>query len=125
MGVKRCEACHKAEFTEFSKTHHSEIKPARADSVTGCEMCHGPGAHAEALVKRRGDDAKTAAANKLIFFVPRESQAECGTLPGVPLQSSRDQKDFTHSEHLQHGVDCSSCHSMHLTEAGRSPKAKA
>jgi predicted CXXCH cytochrome family protein len=123
-GAERCQSCHKAEFGEFNKTHHAAIKPPHSDSVTGCEMCHGPGkAHADGEEASQGDDAKAAAASKLIFSFhanPRKNAERCL----VCHQSSRDQKDFTHSTHIQHGVACDSCHSMHLTEAGRNPKAE-
>jgi len=123
-GAERCQTCHNAEFGEFNKTHHAAIKPVQKDSVSGCEMCHGPGkAHADGEEASQGDDAKTAAATKLIFSFhgnPKQNAERCL----VCHQSSRDQKDFTHSAHIQHGVDCSSCHSMHLVEAGRNPKAE-
>jgi len=123
-GAERCQSCHNAEFGQFSKTHHAAIKPPHADSVTGCEMCHGPGkAHADGEEASQGDDAKAAAASKLIFSFhanPRMNSERCLACH----QSSRDQKDFTHSTHIQHGVACDSCHSMHLTEAGRNPKAE-
>jgi len=123
-GAERCQTCHNAEFSEFNKTHHAAIKPPQKDLVIGCEMCHGPGkAHAGAQEASQGDDAKTAAANKLIFSFhgnPRQNAERCL----VCHQSSRDQKDFTHSSHIQHGVDCSSCHSMHLVESAGNPKAE-
>jgi len=123
-GAERCQTCHNAEFGQFNKTHHAAIKPPQKDSVIGCEMCHGPGkAHADAQEASQGDDAKTAAANKLIFSFhgnPRQNAERCL----MCHQSSRNQKDFTHSTHIQHGVDCTSCHSMHLVEAGRNPKAE-
>ena len=123
-GADRCRTCHQAEFQEFNKTHHAAIKPVQSDSVTSCEMCHGPGkAHADAQEASQGDDAKTAAANKLIFSFkanPRENAERCL----VCHQSNRDQKDFTHSPHIQHGVACNSCHSIHLVEAGQNPKAE-
>src|SRR6185312_2902557 len=123
-GAERCQSCHKAEFGEFGKTHHASLKPVKTDSVTGCEMCHGPGkAHADGEEAAQGDDSKTAAASKLIFSFqgnPRQNAERCL----VCHQSSHDQKDFTHSTHIQHGVACDSCHSMHLVEAGRNPQAQ-
>src|ERR1700676_1340255 len=67
-GAERCQMCHKSESGEFNKTHHAAIKAPQKDSVIGCEMCHGPGkAHADGEEASQGDDAKTAAASKLIF----------------------------------------------------------
>ena len=123
-GAERCRTCHGAEFQEFGKTQHAAIKPVHADSVTGCEMCHGPGkAHADAEEAARGDDAKAAAATKLVFSFqgnPKQNSERCLQCH----QSSRDQKDFTHSTHLLHGVGCNNCHSMHLVEAARNPKSE-
>src|ERR1700722_7203719 len=125
VGAERCQTCHKAEFQQFNLTHHAALKAAHADSVTGCEMCHGPGkAHADGEEASQGDDAKTAAATKLIFSFhgnPKQNAERCLTCH----QSSRDQKDFGHTSHIQHGVACNSCHSMHLVEAGRNPQAES
>lgn len=122
--AERCRSCHKAEFLEFGKTHHASLTPAAPNSVTGCEMCHGPGkAHSDAEEAAHGDDAKAAAAGKLIFSFkgnPTQNAARCLQCH----QSSRDQKDFTHSTHVLHGVGCNECHSTHLVEAARNPGAK-
>ena len=122
-GAERCRSCHRAEFLEYGKTRHSVLEPAKPDSVTGCEMCHGAGkAHADAEEAAQGDDAKTAAASKLIFSFqgnPKQNAAKCLECH----TSSRDQSNFDHSAHVQHGVACNSCHSMHLVESGRNPKA--
>ena len=68
VGAENCRSCHKPEFREFNKTVHSQLKPAQEGQVMGCEACHGPGkAHADAEQAAHGDDAATAAANKLIF----------------------------------------------------------
>ena len=121
VGEERCRSCHGAESIEFGKTAHAAL-PAPKDTVTGCEMCHGAGkAHADAEEAAKGDDAKTAAATKLIFEFhgsPKENSERCMTCH----QSSRDQKQFGHSEHLQHGVGCNDCHATHLVEAARNSK---
>jgi predicted CXXCH cytochrome family protein len=123
-GSETCRTCHRGEFQEFNKTHHARIH-VKGDAVTGCEMCHGAGkAHADAMEAAQGDDAKTNAAKKLIFSFdgnPRQNAERCMTCH----QSTLNQKDFGHSAHLQHGVSCNNCHSMHLVEAGRNPKAEA
>ena len=125
VGSERCQSCHKSESLQFDLTHHAALKPAKANSATGCEMCHGPGkAHADGEEAAQGDDSKTAAASKLIFSFhanPKQNAERCL----VCHQSSRDQKDFGHTSHIQHGVACNSCHSMHLVEAGRNPQAES
>jgi len=124
VGNDRCRRCHKSELIEFGKTAHASL-PEHKDSVVGCEMCHGAGkAHADAQEAAHGDDAKTAAANKLIFAfhgTPKANSARCI----VCHQSSKQQSQFDHSSHSLNGVACLDCHSIHLVEASDSPKAQA
>ncbi|HVB37204.1 MAG TPA: DmsE family decaheme c-type cytochrome [Vicinamibacterales bacterium] len=116
VGADRCESCHKAEFTEFHKTPHASLVTAKG-MVSGCEVCHGPGrAHSEGEEQARGDDAKTAAAAKLIFSfhgTARENASRCLTCH----TTSESQSNFAHSEHFMHGVSCQDCHATHLVEA--------
>src|SRR5262245_30680717 len=115
-GLDRCRACHKSEVRQFVKTRHAEVAAARSGPGMDCETCHGPGkAHADAEEAAHGDDAKTAAANKLIFAFrsnPKQAAERCQQCH----QSSRDQAQSGHSTHSNHGVACSSWHAMQLTE---------
>ncbi len=124
VGNDRCRRCHKSEFIEFGKTVHASM-PEHKDSVVGCEMCHGAGkAHADAQEAAHGDDAKTAAANKLIFAfkgTPKTNSARCMQCH----QSSKQQSQFDHSSHALNGVACLDCHSIHLVEASDNPKGEA
>ena len=124
VGAENCRSCHKAEFAEFQKTPHAHIKPAKEGEVTACETCHGPGkAHTDAEQAAHGDDAATAAGNKLIFSFkgnPKENWDRCTQCH----TSSRDQKDFSRSAHARHGVGCNECHATHLVEAVRNPDHK-
>src|SRR3954463_13446084 len=90
VGAERCRSCHRAEFQEFGKTRHAAITPVKPGAVTGCETCHGPGKpHADAQEAAHGDDAATAAANKLIFAFhanPQKNSERCM----VCHQSSRE-----------------------------------
>jgi len=113
-GADRCRSCHRAESTQYAKTKHASLTWKAGEAVTGCEMCHGPGkAHADGEEAAHGDDAKAAAAAKLIFSFndnPKKNAERC-------LQchaSSRNQKEFGHSTHMQHGVACNDCHATHL-----------
>ncbi len=121
VGAENCRSCHKPEFREFNKTVHSQLKPAQEGQVMGCEACHGPGkAHADAEQAAHGDDAATAAANKLIFGfrgTGRENWERCLTCHS----SNHEQSEFARSSHAKHGVGCNGCHATHLVEAARDP----
>ena len=116
VGNDRCRGCHRAEVIEYSKTSHARLTSLEK-AVLACESCHGPGkAHVEGQEAARGDEAKTAAANKLIFAFranPKENSERCLGCH----QSSRQQDSFLHSAHLASAVSCSDCHSSHLVNA--------
>jgi predicted CXXCH cytochrome family protein len=120
VGADACRSCHKPEFAEFNKTAHASL-PAHDGAVVGCETCHGAGKpHADAEEAAHGDDAKTLAANKLIFSFkgnPKQNAERCQQCH----QSSKDQAQFDHSNHAMHGVSCNDCHATHLTAAAESP----
>ena len=113
VGVETCQTCHEAESAKYKKTKHANIPKTastRQDSAVGCETCHGPGkAHVDAVSSGVGDAAK------LIFSFkanPKQNAEKCIQCH----QSKLDQRAFSHSPHLQRGVACSSCHTMHQTE---------
>jgi len=84
-----------------------------------CETCHGPGkAHAEGEEAARGDDAKIAAASRLIFAFRGTAQQNSARCLGCH-STSRDQKHFASSRHVAAGVACQTCHATHLVEAVR------
>jgi len=124
VGAERCRSCHKAEFQEFGKTVHADLRQP-AGSVTGCETCHGPGgAHVTGEEAAHGDDAKSAAAAKLIFAFradAKKNSARCLECH----QTSKDQSRFDHSTHVKNNVSCSDCHATHLTAAADNPKGTA
>ncbi len=114
--IRDCKSCHKAEVVEFLKTPHARLRAPNGKPLMSCETCHGPGrAHARAERAAHGDDAKTAAANRLIFGFhasPRENAEHCLYCHA----SGPRQAGFEHSTHLLNGVDCSGCHTSHLTD---------
>ncbi len=121
-GADTCRSCHKPEFQEFGKTTHASVHTA-GKAPAGCEMCHGGGkAHADAEKAAQGDDAKTAAATKLIFAFggnPKQNSARCLECH----QTSSQQSQFDHSTHATRGVGCNDCHSAHLTQAAEKPNS--
>jgi predicted CXXCH cytochrome family protein len=124
VGNDRCKSCHKPEFIEFGKTAHASL-PQHKDSVVGCEMCHGAGkAHADAQEASHGDDAKSAAANKLIYSFKGNSKANSARCMACH-QTSKQQSQFDHSSHALNGVACQDCHAIHLVEASDSPKGES
>jgi predicted CXXCH cytochrome family protein len=105
---------------------HNEAQTAAAPSgpklVTGCEICHGPGAaHANAEQNAAGDPEKMEAGMKLIFKFdanPKENSERCMQChaTGTP------QDAFPHSVHASAGVSCIDCHSVHpvdVADAGK------
>jgi len=107
----------------------AEAQPAASASgpktVSGCEVCHGPGrAHAEAEQAAAGDPAKMEAGMKLIFSFkasPKENSERCLSCH----ESGKRQEGYGHSMHLSAGVSCQDCHSPHLVDAAENPKKVA
>ena len=110
---RTCRSCHKAEYQQYAKTRHAGLSIAKGAHMS-CETCHGPG---QAPRRRRAGSAGRRRENRCRdqadFFVPRESQAEFGALPAVPLDQP-EQSNFQHSPHAAHGVACNDCHATHL-----------
>ncbi len=84
-----------------------------------CETCHGPGkAHADAEEAAHGDEAKTAAASRLIFAFSggvKENSETCLACH----RSGKEQDFFSHSGHFAHGISCNDCHAAHLVEESK------
>jgi len=115
VGTDRCRSCHKAELTEFSKTAHAHLDMANKPAMT-CESCHGAGKpHADAEEAAHGDDAKTAAASKLIFAFRGSAKENADRCLSCHV-SSQQQDMFGHSEHAAQGVACNECHATHLVD---------
>jgi len=117
VGAEACASCHPVQSDQFNKSIHAKMAPKEVKYGVQCESCHGPGkAHIQAIEDSAGDDAKIAAAKKLIFGFhgkPAENSGRCMNCH----VTSHDQSLFNRSEHALHGVACQSCHSAHLVDA--------
>jgi predicted CXXCH cytochrome family protein len=108
-----CQGCHKAEATQFRKTAHAHNEIGGKGALS-CETCHGTGkAHVDAEQAAHGDDAKTAAANKLIFSFKGPAKENSDRCLSCHI-TGKLQQGFNHSEHAAQGVSCNTCHSAHL-----------
>jgi predicted CXXCH cytochrome family protein len=118
VGNDACRSCHKAEVTQYTKTAHARLE-SEAKPLMTCESCHGPGkAHVEGQEAARGDEAKTIAANKLIFAFranPKENAERCLSCH----KTSKQQDSFLHSSHMAGGLSCNDCHSSHLVNESK------
>jgi predicted CXXCH cytochrome family protein len=122
VGTQRCISCHKREVQQYLKTVHATAAVPGAKYATGCEACHGPGkAHSVEEEAAEGDDAKIAAANKLIYNFETGKPAANAERCLDCHRSSRDQHLFDRSEHLAVGVSCDRCHAAHLLKASYYP----
>lgn len=101
-----CYACHET-MKNFINSIHDRIAHFETKGIEkGCESCHGPGSkHVET-----GDPAQILSfnGNDLTSY---EKSALC-------LQC-HDQMNWRYSEHFNHDVSCSNCHSIHAPEAGK------
>ncbi|HEX4997315.1 MAG TPA: cytochrome c3 family protein [Terriglobia bacterium] len=118
IGSDGCRSCHNAEFVQFGKTSHAHLE-SDSRSVMSCESCHGPGKkHADAMAAAGGDEAKTAAAMKLIFAFKGNAKENSDRCLSCHV-TGKTQDRFQHSAHAAANVSCSSCHSSHLVKAVR------
>jgi hypothetical protein len=111
VGSDACRSCHRPEFVQYNKTSHSKLATG-SSSVMNCESCHGPGkAHVEGQQAAAGDEAKTLAANKLIYAFrgnAKESAQRCLSCH----ETSKQQDSYLHSVHISGALSCNSCHSI-------------
>ncbi|MBZ5544990.1 MAG: cytochrome c3 family protein [Acidobacteriia bacterium] len=113
MGQEVCAGCHEDKVKQMGTTVHAHAAVSGATYAAGCETCHGPGkAHAEAMGEAAGDEAKIAAAKKLIFHFQgkaEENSARCLTCH----EYGEEHSNFARSQHNLNDVACMDCHSPH------------
>ncbi|MCD6031482.1 MAG: hypothetical protein K0S78_3656, partial [Thermomicrobiales bacterium] len=106
VGSNACRTCHADVFLNFYKNPHfkSLASGKEPPERTGCESCHGPG---KAHVEARG--GKTTIPNAFSLMAPKAVLEKCLDCHGKDLN----RVNIRRSEHTQHDVACSSCHSIH------------
>ena len=106
VGSDVCKGCHEEIGHKFEANPHANLLKEKVTigkvEAHGCESCHGPGSlHVE------GGGDKT----KIINFSdlkPEKISARC-----QQCHQAGDHSNFKRSAHLENGVSCTSCHSIH------------
>jgi DmsE family decaheme c-type cytochrome len=120
VGQAKCRNCHKHDkiWDSFYKNPHfiSVASGKEPPERTGCESCHGPGkAHVDA-----GGDIETVV-NAFSEMKPKQIITVCLKCH----QNEFNRVNILRSEHTEHGVACTSCHSIHGGENVRFQLAKS
>jgi len=117
VGNQVCQTCHADIWSSFYKNPHFKSIASGKESMdhTGCEGCHGP---AE-------DHVKAGGGRKTIKFAfttmkPHEVVERCLTCHAKDLNRA----NIRRSEHTQHDVACTACHSNHHPVTARNLLAK-
>jgi DmsE family decaheme c-type cytochrome len=105
VGSEPCRRCHPDVAGTFSANPHSRTYSVHgAQPNTGCEGCHGPG----------GDHVQHPS-KKTIFAFSTHGATEiadrCLTCHGNDMNRA----NIRRSEHIQAGMSCTSCHSIHAS----------
>lgn len=109
VGQATCAGCHPTHNALVNETPH-------AGPDVGCESCHGAGGdHVRAMASAR--TAEDRAAGRALIFAFNESPTVNAAQCLSCHVSTREPRDFDHSEHQLNGVACQNCHSAHLTES--------
>jgi len=112
VGSNACKTCHADIWLNFFKNPHykSVASGQEPPERTGCEGCHGPG---QAHIAAGG--GKDSIPRAFSLLTPKRAMETCLTCHELNF----DKANIQRSEHTQHDVPCTSCHSIH-----RSPTPK-
>jgi DmsE family decaheme c-type cytochrome len=109
VGADACKPCHEEISANLEKTVHfattmeGKLDANKGPGWNGCEACHGPG---KEHVDGGGDKSK-------IFSFKDASPAQISARCLDCHQNSHEQNNFGRSLHLQSGVSCIDCHTLH------------
>jgi DmsE family decaheme c-type cytochrome len=117
VGSNACRTCHADVFQNFFRNPHfkSLASGKEPPERTGCESCHGPG---KAHVEARG--GKTTIPHAFSLMPPKAVLEDCLTCHAKDLN----RVNIRRSEHTQHDVACTSCHSIHHSATAKYLLAK-
>lgn len=109
VGAEVCKSCHEDLYNKFAPNPHSHLLKEKTTlggvEAHGCESCHGPGS---AHVDGGGDVTKIIRFPKL---TPKQASERCQT-----CHQEGDRSNFHRSAHLENGIGCTSCHSVHAAK---------
>lgn len=109
VGSEVCKSCHEDIYNKFSPNPHVHLLEEKTTlasvEVHGCESCHGPGSE---HVAGGGDKSKIIRPDRL---KPEKASAVCQT-----CHQAGDRSNFHRSAHLENGIGCTSCHSIHAAK---------
>ena len=108
VGSDTCKGCHEEVHNKLQLNPHEHLLEQKTGKAEwhGCESCHGPGS---AHVEGGGDKTKIVRFPEL---TPQKASAIC-----QQCHEAGDRSNFHRSSHLQNGIGCTSCHSIHAAKA--------
>lgn len=114
VGADTCAQCHSDNAEWFQRSVHSQatLRTSAGKTVTGCEICHGPGsAHIEDLTPAT------------IFTFKNEPATESSARCLACHVSSDAGLNFRRSAHDTHEVSCIECHTVKGSKAFHSMRS--
>src|SRR5579862_8753640 len=117
VGSNACKTCHADIWQNFFKNpHYKSIASGKEPPErTGCEGCHGG---AQAHIAAGGGKATIPRAFSLL--TPKRTMEACLSCH----ENNFDKANIQRSEHTQHDVACTNCHSIHHSPAPKYLLAK-
>jgi DmsE family decaheme c-type cytochrome len=106
VGSDTCRTCHSDIWFNFYKNpHYKSIASGKeTPERTGCEGCHGPGGPHVAA-----GGGKNTIPRAFSLMSPKQALETCLECHGKEFNRA----NIRRSEHTQHDVACTSCHSIH------------